>query len=595
LGYFFQCLKLPLANQNNGSALSDAGAFPATPGAQRDRHLKNIPKPSTPGLPVQISLLNTVAFEEGTFMPALLETQVLPLIGESAWHSLIVDPRIAAESERHFQEVTQIISQYGAGAQGPLHILEIACYAHTTGYTLAQRLGAKVTLFELSQHSLRLGKKLGESSGTGEANPRLVMGDFHRLPFADNSFNVVYICSALHHTWNYPQVMREMMRVLAPQGLLFLENEPTLRSLCFYKFRCNRLHELTPLETKLQQLGLLTTLAEPYLGSRPESLFGMVENQSMPLPTLLEITEEACDILSVYLSTAFCMGAWEKNLAQRRLEPAWKLAADLEETLLAGVREAAPLLTLQEAGAGRSLPNETEIRALAQRVGRELHALPENEEGDFILKLAEIFGAPLQLVARKKSPATKGPAADLQACAETFNRACACENGVFIGFPGEVRGLLTQASLVPDVQTGSEQALHGMFPASDWHFVNGEFPLIAMDGLQHDLRSILNLSARACIQLPAEALAGPTLLVLRVFCAQANQHFYRLEISAGGEVVSRHDVYQPESVLLRAQLSPALLQASQGRVQVQLTALRPGDADSSSIAVSHIGLYRLAL
>lgn len=524
-------------------------------------------------------------------MPAALGMQLLPLLGESAWHSLIVDPRIAAESERHYQEVAQVIRQYGAAASGSLHILEVACYAHTTGYALAQRLGAQVTLFELSRHSLRLGQKLGEISDPSSDNPRRVAGDFHSLPFDDASFNVVFICSALHHTWNYPQVLREMMRVLAPGGLLFLENEPTLRSLCCYKFRCNRPHELSPLESKLLQLGLLTTVAEPYLGSRPESLFGMVENQSMPLPTLLEITEESCEILSVFLSTASCMGDWETSLMRRRLDPAWKIAADLEAHLLAGVREALPLLTARESGAGRSLPGETEIRALAQRVGREIHALPGQEDGDFILKLAQIFGAPLQMVARKKGAAVSQHA--LGRCAEAFKLACSQEEGVYNGFPRELRPFLSQPSLVPDVQTASEQELRSVFPAEAWNLLHGEFPLIAMDGLTHDLRSIVNLSSEAWLQLPAVALESPTLLVFRVFCAQTEEHFFSLDLSAGGLELCRHAVYQPESVLFKTLLEPAGLRACQARIRVRLAALQAGDPGPFSIAVSHLALYKL--
>lgn len=502
-----------------------------------------------------------------------------------------MDPRIAAESERHYQEVAQIIRQHGAGASGSLHILEVACYAHTTGYALAQRLGARVTLFELSRHSLRLGQKLGETPGAAPDNPRRVTGDFHSLPFDDASFNVAFICSALHHTWNYPQVLREMMRVLTPGGLLFLENEPTLRSLCFYKFRCNRPHEFSPLESKLNQLGLLTTVAEPYLGSRPESLFGMVENQSMPLPTLLEITEESCDILSVFLSTASCMGDWEKSLMQQRQEPAWKIAAGLEAHLLAGARETLPLLTPREAGAGRSLPNETEIRALAQRVGRELHALPEREDGDFILKLAQIFGAPLQMVARKKGAAV--PQHALKQSEETFNRTCRQAEGVYDGFPEALRPFLTRPSLVPDVQSASEQDLRNVFPAESWNMLQGEFPLIAMDGLTHDLRSIINLSSEAWLQLPAVALETPTLLVFRIFCAQTEEHFFSLDLSAGGIELCRHAVYQPESALFKAPLDPAWLRAGQGRVRVRLAALAPGDPGPFSIAVSHLALYQL--
>jgi ubiquinone/menaquinone biosynthesis C-methylase UbiE len=526
-------------------------------------------------------------------MPPLLEAQLLPLIGESAWHSLIVDPRIAAESERHTQEVTRIIRQYGVPAGGPLQILEVACYAHTSGYALAQSLGAQVTLFELSAHSLRLGKELGKLSAEAPNPPRLVMGDFHNLPFADNTFNVVYICSALHHSWNYPQVLRELTRVLAPQGLLFLENEPTLRSLCFYKFRCNRPHDFSPLEAKLHQLGLLTTLAEPYLGSRPESLFGMVENQSMPLPTLLEITEESCDILSVYLSTSDCMGNWEKTLLQRRQEPAWKLAAEIEATLLAGTREVLPWLTPQETGSGRTLPQETEIRALAQRVAKEIHALPPGTEETFALKVSEIFGAPLQLVARKKN-ARLGTAA-FPASTGAFNGEYACLDGVYIGFPGQARDLLTQPSLAPDVQSAPEAELQKTFPTEYWHYVNGDYPLAARDALNHSLRSLLNKSSETELTLPEEAAQVPTLLVLRLFCALQGEHYYQLELSAGNTLLGQYAVYQPDSILLRANLLPTMLPPGPPRVKLTLRGLQAGDNGPFSLAVNHLMLYKLSV
>jgi ubiquinone/menaquinone biosynthesis C-methylase UbiE len=101
------------------------------------------------------------------------------------------------------------------------------------------------------------------------ARPQLVAGDFHALPFEADSFDLIYISSAIHHTWKYETVISELQRVLAPGGLLLLLNEPCHRECCFYAFRTNRPANFTKLESALNDLGVIRTFAEPYLGSRP--------------------------------------------------------------------------------------------------------------------------------------------------------------------------------------------------------------------------------------------------------------------------------------------------------------------------------------
>jgi len=131
---------------------------------------------------------------------------IQPLLGEVAWYSVILDPRIAKESDRHYDLVYSVIKQFGRTLPPNPRILEIASYAHTTGYRLAQKQQARVTLFEISRHSLRLGRQLAGGRPEDE-NPRLVAGDFHALPFADAAFDLVYICSALHHTLKFQTVL----------------------------------------------------------------------------------------------------------------------------------------------------------------------------------------------------------------------------------------------------------------------------------------------------------------------------------------------------------------------------------------------------
>src|ERR1051326_3030876 len=119
------------------------------------------------------------------------------LIGECAWHSLTLDPTLRTVSQSHYKHVVNSLQQHGrVGGHSPIRILEVASYAHTTGYRLQQELDCEVTLFDISAKALQLGQRLAETDGI-TAKPHLVAGDFHSLPFENGSFDLIYISSAL--------------------------------------------------------------------------------------------------------------------------------------------------------------------------------------------------------------------------------------------------------------------------------------------------------------------------------------------------------------------------------------------------------------
>lgn len=53
-----------------------------------------------------------------------------------------------------------------------------------------------------------------------------VVGDMHRMPFADEIFDVVTMSAALHHAEDPVRTLAEASRVLKPDGVLLLINEP---------------------------------------------------------------------------------------------------------------------------------------------------------------------------------------------------------------------------------------------------------------------------------------------------------------------------------------------------------------------------------
>jgi len=105
------------------------------------------------------------------------------LIGELGWHSVTFDGTIESMSQSHYDSVLEAVRAFRSGRGFErLRILEVGCYAHTTGYKLMRELDADVTLFDISAKALALGRRLAGDHVSGRV-PRLVAGDFHRLPF----------------------------------------------------------------------------------------------------------------------------------------------------------------------------------------------------------------------------------------------------------------------------------------------------------------------------------------------------------------------------------------------------------------------------
>jgi ubiquinone/menaquinone biosynthesis C-methylase UbiE len=514
----------------------------------------------------------------GTSPQAAEEERLMPLIGEVAWHSVNADPAIAAESERHLQLVRQTLGRHGFAGRR-LHLLEVASYAHTTGYRLAEELDARVTLFEISRHSLALGWRLADPEGRRD-NPRRVAGDFHALPFEDASFDFVFICSAVHHTWRYEVVLRELMRVLAPGGLLFLENEPTLRRLCFYRFRCNRLDELEPFERALSDASILRTVAEPYIGSRPEQLFGMIENQVMPLERITGTLAEAGEIEALEIQPEQCMGELERACLAQAGKPAARVSAFLANELRRRCRQVAPLLGRREVGLGFALPGDGEIAALAEEVGPLLAALPRDEGApEYRVQVARVFGGSVRLVVRKR--AAPGVAPDLDAKAARFDRTHALAGGMYDGFPAGAQRLLAMPPLCPDIRSATDKELHAVFPASDWRVDR-----------RGEIVSVRNQENRAAIRLALpQQVEGELLLVLRFYWAVEGERWFRCTLRSAGEPIFAYDAYRRESTLARIRVPAARLRA--GALELELTPADGVPAESFTITLSHLSAFPL--
>lgn len=467
-------------------------------------------------------------------------------LGEIAWHEITVDPSIAAMTAEHTARVRLAIDSLLVREPGrPLRFLEVAPYCHYTAQEIAASHGAETHAFDISPDSLRTAARLAREAGVaGEAVG--TAGDFHDLPYRDDWFDVVFVASAVHHTWRPERVVAEMLRVLRPGGLLMLDNEPVGGRLCLYRFRSNRAESWTPFERALADHGALHAISSPFLGSRPEELFGMVENDRIPLSVWEQAVAghdrlgwDLVPVVSAFEAAVEASGGGDPAAARDGLGRA--LAA------------AAPLLDARARSLGFALPTSAEVDGLLASA-RTLAAgiAVARDPAERLGRRADAFGAALRALVRKRG---HGPAAT----GEAFRRDLPIDRGVRIDLPRDAAveiGL--DRVLLPTIEPAAAEALAATYPAGEWMFhTEGNGVHVEM-----------NLGATATIRLPPRDEDG--ILLLRWYAVASEAGVFRVRFAVG-DAIEEHAVAQSESRLAR-------LFVTAGADRVSVSLLGPDDA-----------------
>ncbi len=463
------------------------------------------------------------------------------LIGEFAWHSLTVDSRIENDSKDHFNRVMEVINKYKLNESKPIKILEVAAYAHTTGYMLRKELSADVTLLDISASTLKLGRRIAAVS-KDEQKPKLVAGDFHNLPFKDDTFDFVYISAALHHTWRYQIVGRELQRVLTPGGILYIMGEPCLREACFYKFRANR-PNYTQMEQKMNDLGILRFAAEQFTGSRPEYLFGMVENMQMPLQSLHNLFSESCDILEITLNPEYCMGKLENDWLNDQKSNLNALREKIINDLISRFQEVSHSYNTVERGLGFNIPSDSELYDMGEKIALKLHQIGNiTDQFLYRMKLSELFGANLQIIARKRLQNYISENMDNNIISYKYPIV----DGVELAYPKVIADFLIQnKSLIPDLIMNNQKILKKLFPENEWLFKKWE----NADEANIERLDICMKNNNGHTIIPAKA--GNYLIMFRLYVNSKREFggHYRFVIKNEDEIIYSYSVYQSESLL----------------------------------------------
>ena len=509
-----------------------------------------------------LSHLSGAAEAGGAALDAIIHAYG-PQLGEMAWHSVHLDPGLEGIVAAQGEAMRALIQRYRLQpTDRPIRILEVGAYSHYTVHQVAAELGGIGIANDISPAALRVGVGLARDKNitVGQAP---VASDFHDLPFSSGYFDLVFIASAIHHTFRPWVVLDELFRVVRPGGVLHLANEPVGRTFCLYQFRCNREDGATAFEQAIAARGLTRILSSPFPGSRPEEMFGMIENDRIPLGIYLHAFARNGETLALELDHECIMGPLDH--AALALPRDARLAERLHDLLAPRLREAAVAYTSTDLLLGFSLPRREQLWQLCYATADALRRLPAPGDPSYRMAAAALFGAALKGSFRR----TGGTASDV-----ALRRALPVEDGVMLDFPEPAAlGLDLHDRRLPDIATAEDAEIAQAFPAEHW-----QRHLEPAGSL-----SVINLTVRPVITLPVLPSGG--LLLMRYYAAMAGRP-YLVRFIADGQLLATQVIAQPESRLARI-----LLPAGATRLLLELCA--PDGTPITETCLLHLSVAQL--
>lgn len=133
----------------------------------------------------------------------------------------IIGRFLDSDLRRAMQPAAALIQRSGLAAG--MHVLEIGCGSGAYTLDAARVVGphGNVVALDIQANMLRqLQRKLARAVFSAGCNILPILGSAYELPFADNSFDAIYMVTVLQEIPDRQRALIEARRVLAPGGVL---------------------------------------------------------------------------------------------------------------------------------------------------------------------------------------------------------------------------------------------------------------------------------------------------------------------------------------------------------------------------------------
>jgi len=97
------------------------------------------------------------------------------------------------------------------------NVLDAGCCVDGPLSNIARFTAANITGITINEYQVNKANSYLKEKGLNKC--KVIQGDYHNLPFPDNTFDAIYIIEAACHSGTRDKLFKEMFRVLKPGGM----------------------------------------------------------------------------------------------------------------------------------------------------------------------------------------------------------------------------------------------------------------------------------------------------------------------------------------------------------------------------------------
>ncbi|MDR2206240.1 MAG: methyltransferase domain-containing protein, partial [Flavobacteriaceae bacterium] len=187
-----------------------------------------------------------------------------------------------------------------------LNVLDVSSGRGTQSIFYAENYGVNVTGIDLSEEMIKTATQKATEKGLSE-NIKFMLGDSQKLPFPDNTFDIVVNECAVGIPDDSQKVLDEMLRVVKPGGTIAIHESTWKKKISENeKSEISERYGTTPLEFEewkemLQKAGAINIVSEFEEWSKPEMFWKIRKEKDVKNhKSVMSVSEKLITVLRIF-------------------------------------------------------------------------------------------------------------------------------------------------------------------------------------------------------------------------------------------------------------------------------------------------------